>query len=25
VIFDATMVVVPLFVTTRTVDAWRWG
>lgn len=24
-VFDATMVVVPLFVTTRTIDAWRWG
>jgi ABC-2 type transport system permease protein len=24
-VFDATLVVVPLFVTTRTVDAWRWG
>ena len=24
-IFDLTMIVLPLFVTTRTVDAWRWG
>ncbi|HVY48182.1 MAG TPA: ABC transporter permease [Minicystis sp.] len=23
--FDATVVVVPLFVTVRAVDAWRWG
>ena len=24
-VFDATLVVFPLFVTTRVVDAWRWG
>ena len=24
-VFDVTMTVLPLFVTTRTVDAWRWG
>jgi ABC-2 type transport system permease protein len=24
-VLDATLVVVPLFVTTRTVDSWRWG
>ena len=24
-IFDVTMTALPLFVTTRTVDAWRWG
>lgn len=24
-VFDATVVVVPLFVTVRAVDAWRWG
>ncbi len=24
-VFDATLVVVPLFVTVRAVDAWRWG
>ncbi len=23
--FDATLIVVPLFVTTRVVDSWRWG
>jgi ABC-2 type transport system permease protein len=23
--FDATLVVVPLFITVRTVDSWRWG
>ena len=25
IVLDATLVVVPLFITTRTVDAWRWG
>jgi ABC-2 type transport system permease protein len=25
IVFDATMIVLPLFVTVRTVDAWRWG
>lgn len=24
-VFDATLVAVPLFTTVRTVDAWRWG
>jgi ABC-2 type transport system permease protein len=24
-VFDATLVALPLFVTVRTVDAWRWG
>src|SRR5262249_47284258 len=24
-VFDATLVVVPLFVTVRAVEAWRWG
>jgi len=24
-VFDATLIFVPLFVTTRAVDAWRWG
>jgi ABC-2 type transport system permease protein len=24
-VFDATMIVLPLFVTVRTIDAWRWG
>jgi ABC-2 type transport system permease protein len=24
-VLDATLVVFPLFVTVRTVDAWRWG
>jgi gliding motility-associated transport system permease protein len=24
-VFDATMVVLPLFINTRTGDAWRWG
>jgi ABC-2 type transport system permease protein len=24
-VFDATLVTVPLFVTVRAVDAWRWG
>ncbi|MEP7124622.1 MAG: hypothetical protein ABJE95_27080, partial [Byssovorax sp.] len=24
-VLDATLVVVPLFTTVRTVDAWRWG
>jgi ABC-2 type transport system permease protein len=24
-VFDATMVVLPLFVTVRTMDTWRWG
>jgi len=24
-VFDATMTALPLFVATRTVDAWRWG
>lgn len=24
-VFDATLVCLPLFVTTRTLDAWRWG
>ena len=24
-VLDATLIVVPLFVTTRIVDAWRWG
>jgi ABC-2 type transport system permease protein len=23
--FNATLIVLPLFVTTRVVDAWRWG
>jgi ABC-2 type transport system permease protein len=23
--FDATLIVLPLFITTRAVDAWRWG
>ena len=25
VVFDATVVVLPLFITVRAVDAWRWG
>ena len=25
VVYDATLVVLPLFVTVRAVDAWRWG
>jgi ABC-2 type transport system permease protein len=25
VVFNGTLIVVPLFVTTRAVDAWRWG
>jgi ABC-2 type transport system permease protein len=25
IVFDLTMTALPLFVTTRTVDAWRWG
>lgn len=24
-VFDATVIVLPLFVTVRTVDSWRWG
>jgi ABC-2 type transport system permease protein len=24
-VFDATLVALPLFVTVRAVDAWRWG
>ncbi len=24
-VFDATLIALPLFVTTRTIDAWRWG
>jgi ABC-2 type transport system permease protein len=24
-VFYGTLVVLPLFVTTRAVDAWRWG
>jgi ABC-2 type transport system permease protein len=24
-VFYGTMIVLPLFVTTRAVDAWRWG
>jgi ABC-2 type transport system permease protein len=24
-VFDATLIVLPLFVTVRAVDAWRWG
>jgi ABC-2 type transport system permease protein len=24
-VFDASLVVVPLFITVRTVDSWRWG
>jgi ABC-2 type transport system permease protein len=24
-VFDATIALVPLFVTVRAVDAWRWG
>jgi ABC-2 type transport system permease protein len=24
-VFDGTLIVVPLFITTRVVDAWRWG
>jgi ABC-2 type transport system permease protein len=24
-IFDATLVALPLFVTTRVIDSWRWG
>ncbi len=24
-VFDATLVVLPLFITVRTVDSWRWG
>ena len=24
-VFDGTLIVLPLFVTTRAVDAWRWG
>jgi ABC-2 type transport system permease protein len=24
-VLDATLVVLPLFVTVRAVDAWRWG
>ncbi len=24
-VFDATLIVFPLFVTTRVVDSWRWG
>ena len=24
-VFDATLVIVPLFITTRAVDSWRWG
>ena len=24
-VFDATLVVVPLFITTRAVESWRWG
>ena len=23
--FNATLIVLPLFITTRAVDAWRWG
>jgi ABC-2 type transport system permease protein len=23
--FNATLIVLPLFITTRVVDAWRWG
>jgi ABC-2 type transport system permease protein len=25
IVFDATLIVFPLFVTTRIVDSWRWG
>jgi ABC-2 type transport system permease protein len=25
VVFNATLIVLPLFITTRAVDAWRWG
>ena len=24
-VFDATLIAVPLFITTRAVDSWRWG
>ncbi|HWL86273.1 MAG TPA: hypothetical protein VNO21_10745, partial [Polyangiaceae bacterium] len=24
-VYDATLILLPLFVTVRTVDAWRWG
>ncbi|HMR78604.1 MAG TPA: hypothetical protein PKD61_26035, partial [Polyangiaceae bacterium] len=24
-VFDSTLIVVPLFVTVRVVDSWRWG
>jgi ABC-2 type transport system permease protein len=24
-VFDGTVVVLPLFITVRAVDAWRWG
>ncbi len=24
-VFDATLILLPLFITTRVVDAWRWG
>jgi ABC-2 type transport system permease protein len=25
VAFNGTLIVLPLFITTRAVDAWRWG
>ena len=24
-VYDATVIALPLFITTRAVDAWRWG
>ena len=24
-VFDATLIALPLFITVRAVDAWRWG
>ncbi|HRI70043.1 MAG TPA: hypothetical protein PK156_37695, partial [Polyangium sp.] len=24
-VYDATLIALPLFITTRAVDAWRWG